>query len=63
MRHVKSKAAREAIMDISDEVKGVPFNSICPLASEEALDLLSKMLKFDPDERITAAEALMHPYL
>jgi hypothetical protein len=25
MRHVKSKAAREAIMDISDEIKGVPF--------------------------------------
>jgi serine/threonine protein kinase len=28
----------------------------------EALHLLSLMLKIDPDERITASEALLHPY-
>lgn len=28
-----------------------------------ALDLLEKMLVFDPRTRITAAEALSHPYL
>jgi serine/threonine protein kinase len=27
-----------------------------------AMDLLSSMLRMDPDERITAAEALSHPY-
>lgn len=27
-----------------------------------ALDLLAKLLKFDPAERISAAEALSHPY-
>ncbi|KAJ1963570.1 MAPK protein hog1 [Dipsacomyces acuminosporus] len=35
------------------------FASIDPLA----LDLLEKMLVFDPRKRITAAEALDHPYL
>jgi len=28
-----------------------------------ALDLLEKMLRFDPDKRITVEEALEHPYL
>lgn len=29
----------------------------------QAIDLLEKMLTFDPRKRITAAEALAHPYL
>ena len=33
------------------------------LLSSAALDLLEKMLVFDPRTRITAAEALSHPYL
>jgi casein kinase II subunit alpha len=32
------------------------------VASKEALDLLTNMLKFDPNERITAREALYHSY-
>lgn len=63
MKHIKSFAAREAIQDISGEVKGFPWEKICPNASSEARDLLSKFIKFDPDERITAKEALLHPYL
>ena len=31
-------------------------------ASPAAVDLLSKMLTFDPSKRITAAEALSHEY-
>ncbi|XP_058778308.1 mitogen-activated protein kinase 4-like [Vicia villosa] len=34
-----------------------------PLMSAEPLDLLEKMLIFDPDKRITVDEALCHPYL
>ena len=30
--------------------------------SDNAKDLLTKLLKFDPSERITAAEALSHPW-
>ncbi len=32
-------------------------------ASDEALDLLKKLLMFDPDKRITVEGALKHPYL
>lgn len=32
------------------------------LCGKDALDLLSKMLKYDHNERILAKEALNHPY-
>lgn len=38
------------------------FNKIFPQATPDALDLLQKLLSFDPAERPTAAEALRHPY-
>ncbi|RLN90718.1 hypothetical protein BBJ28_00015261 [Nothophytophthora sp. Chile5] len=39
-----------------------PLASIFSAVSEDALDLLAKMFKFNPAERLTAAEALEHPY-
>lgn len=62
MKHIKSKAAREALKEISPEVKGIPWEVTCPNATPQAIDLLTKLLKFDPDERITALEALTHPF-
>jgi serine/threonine protein kinase len=62
MKHIKSKAAREALKEISPDVKGIPWEAICPNASPQAIDLLTKLLKFDPDERITAEQALTHPF-
>ena len=32
------------------------------LISDEAIDLLNKLLEFDIEKRITAKEALEHPY-
>ena len=42
---------------------GIPWTKACPTASNSALDLLSKLLKFSPNERITAAQALEHPFI
>jgi len=40
-----------------------PLSSLFPNADEDALDLLHKLLMFNPNKRITAEEALAHPYL
>jgi len=41
----------------------VPFNVRFRHAEPAAIDLIEKMLVFDPKKRITATEALAHPYL
>ncbi|KAG2768204.1 hypothetical protein JG687_00012862 [Phytophthora cactorum] len=41
----------------------VPLSSVYPRATPQCLDLLEKMLVFDPRKRITIQEALAHPYL
>jgi male germ cell-associated kinase len=41
----------------------VSLSSIITNASQDALNLLSEMLQFDPQKRITAAGILQHPWL
>lgn len=41
----------------------VPFRRLMPNADPQALDLLGKILTFDPTERVTVLEALEHPWL
>ena len=40
MKHIKSKAARDAITEISDDLTGVAWETIFPNASDLAIDLL-----------------------
>jgi serine/threonine protein kinase len=41
----------------------VDFSKIYKDANPDALDLMTRMLKFNPADRINVAEALAHPYL
>lgn len=41
----------------------IPFTERFKTMEPDAIDLLNKMLIFDPKKRITAADALSHPYL
>lgn len=38
------------------------LRQVLPKASPHAIDLLERLLKFDPAERVSAADALSHPY-
>jgi serine/threonine protein kinase len=42
--------------------KGIGIAQLIPHASPECVDLMMKMLAYDASERITAREALRHPY-
>ncbi len=56
-------------VDTKEYLKSLPkkkqkrFSKLLPRASRDAVDLFSKLLMFDPRKRITASEALHHPYL
>lgn len=41
----------------------VPWSRLFPTADPKALDLLDKMLTFNPHKRIGVEEALAHKYL
>lgn len=40
-----------------------PLSEVFPQAGTDALDLLENLLQFNPEKRLTADEALKHPYL
>ncbi|KAK4785706.1 hypothetical protein SAY86_002395 [Trapa natans] len=44
-------------------IRAIPLSAFLPSVDPLALDLLEKMLVFNPDKRITVLEALQHPYL
>ena len=39
------------------------FKDLLPDAPPDALDLLKNLLQFNPDKRLSAEEALLHPYI
>ncbi|KAK5843746.1 hypothetical protein PVK06_006204 [Gossypium arboreum] len=43
--------------------RGIHFSHLYPHADPLAIDLLQRMLVFDPYKRITVMEALLHPYM
>merc|ERR1719419_2151806 len=57
-----NEKARSYIQSLPYKPK-IPWNKLFPKADPKALDLLEKMLTFNPHKRIVVEDALAHPYL
>ncbi|KAJ6236855.1 mitogen-activated protein kinase [Anaeramoeba flamelloides] len=62
IKTIQNKRARSFMKSLPNKKKA-DFSKIFSTSSEEALDLLNKMLQFNPKNRITVDEALKHPFL
>ncbi|CDS06216.1 Putative CMGC/MAPK protein kinase [Lichtheimia ramosa] len=62
LRRVGSERAQVYIRSLPHMPK-ILFQNLYPRANPLAIDLLNKLLEFDPAKRITVEEALAHPYL
>jgi len=62
LRRVGSPRAQDYIRSLPIKPR-IPFNHLYPHANPLAIDLLGKLLAFDPAKRISCEEALAHPYL
>ncbi|KAL3440327.1 mitogen-activated protein kinase mpkC [Aspergillus insuetus] len=51
------------MMQSLQKFKPRPLREVFPAADDEAINLLEKLLVFDPDQRYSAEQGLKHPYM
>lgn len=63
MKHIPEES-KKLIKNLPKNKKnGKDFKKLFSFADAQAVDLLKKLLMFDPEKRISVTEALAHPYL
>src|SRR5690349_19523713 len=58
---IMNPSARQYLQSLQPRVRK-PWNEVIPNADAITLDLLDKMLTFNPEHRISVENALAHPY-
>jgi mitogen-activated protein kinase 15 len=51
------------MLDSLPPTKAKRLRDLFPTASDDALDLLKTLMQFNPNKRLTAEQALKHPYV
>ena len=59
---IKDNGVRNFLLDCNKRTKHVSFEDLFPGIEKDAVDLMRKLLSYDPNERLSAAQALEHPY-
>ncbi len=59
---VNDKEVVDFCRSLSIQTDGISLAERFPKADKDAIDLLTKMLQFNPEKRITVAQCLEHPY-
>lgn len=62
VNQIENEKNREFVLQLNKR-EPKDFNVVFKGANVQAIDLLKKMLTYDPEERITVQQALEHPYL
>lgn len=62
IEHITASHARKFLAQLP-ETPGANFSEMFPDANPDAVDLMQKLLRFNPKKRLTAEQALSHPYL
>jgi mitogen-activated protein kinase 15 len=53
----------QTMLESLPPTKPKKLRDMFPTASDEALDLIKNLLQFNPNKRLTATQALQHPYV
>lgn len=62
MKNIHNRRAREFIASLP-ETPRVNLSDLMKGACPDVVDLVERLLQFDPEERLSAAQALEHPYV